>query len=71
VESGERERPAITIPEDEPAAEPSFAFVGWDDDGRDATKPVGYDEHGQPLYAPRGGRRADPLAVNRATASTS
>jgi hypothetical protein len=30
-----------------------FAF-GGDDDERDVTKPIAYDEHGNPLYAPRG-----------------
>jgi len=29
-------------------------FLDGDDDERDVTKPVGYDEHGNPLYAPRG-----------------
>jgi hypothetical protein len=36
-----------------------FAFAG-DGDERDVTKPIGYDEHGNPLYAPRG----DPASVN-------
>jgi len=34
-----------------------FAFVdtnGDDDDERDVSKPVGYDEHGNAVYAPRG-----------------
>jgi hypothetical protein len=30
-----------------------FVFFD-DDDERDVTKPIGYDEHGNPLYAPRG-----------------
>jgi hypothetical protein len=46
----------VRIPNDwQPAGRPlqPFAF-GGDDDEREVTKPVGYDEHGQPLYAPRG-----------------
>jgi len=30
------------------------ALLGRGDDGRDVSKPVGADEHGRPLYAPRG-----------------
>jgi hypothetical protein len=47
----------IMIPEEpvEPKPlEPLFAFVGDDKDERDTSKPVGYDDHGNPLYAPRG-----------------
>ncbi len=33
---------------------PAFSFGSLDRDGRDTLRPVGFDEHGQPLYAPRG-----------------
>jgi hypothetical protein len=32
---------------------PAFTF-GDDNSGRDTSKPIGFDEHGRPLYAPRG-----------------
>lgn len=53
--------PTIKIPDgwapDPDDDEPLFSFVGGDDDiSRDVSKPVAYDEHGRPLYAPRGFR---------------
>jgi hypothetical protein len=34
---------------------PMIAWAGGDDEAsRDVSKPVGFDEHGRPLYAPRG-----------------
>jgi hypothetical protein len=50
----------IVIPDaDEPAKkppprEPFVVFAGGDSDERDVSKPIAYDEHGNPLYAPRG-----------------
>jgi len=37
-----------------PAVVPMIAFTGSDRDERDVSKPIAYDEHGRPLYAPRG-----------------
>jgi hypothetical protein len=33
---------------------PVFIFDGLDRDRRDTSKPIAFDEHGNPLYAPRG-----------------
>lgn len=35
-------------------AGPMVAFIGGDRDERDVSRPIAYDEHGNPLYAPRG-----------------
>lgn len=52
------DRKTIEIPDDwEPGddePEPFVAFVGTYGGGRDPSTPIGYDEHGRPLYAPRG-----------------
>ena len=50
------ERKTIEIPDDwEPDAEPEpMVSYGSGGDGRDPSKPIAYDEHGRPLYAPRG-----------------
>jgi hypothetical protein len=55
-------KPTVEIPDDwqpEPQAAERypFAFVdqnGDDDDERDTSLPVGYDEHGNAIFAPRG-----------------
>jgi hypothetical protein len=47
----------ITIPDgpvERKPVEPFLAFAGGDSDERDVSLPVGYDEQGRPLYAPRG-----------------
>lgn len=56
-----REKTIVIPDDDEPAneqaasREPFVVFVGGDSDERDdVSKPIGYDEHGNPLYAPRG-----------------
>jgi hypothetical protein len=54
----EKRKKTIVIP-DEPGKGndrgPLLAWAGHGDhDGRDVTKPVGYDEQGRPLFAPRG-----------------
>jgi hypothetical protein len=33
---------------------PLIKYAGRGDEGRDVSKPIAYDEHGNPLYAPRG-----------------
>jgi hypothetical protein len=33
---------------------PWAVVVGGDDNPRDVSKPIAFDEHGRPLYAPRG-----------------
>jgi hypothetical protein len=43
-------------PDDERDQDPAWAFSGGDDDERDVLLPVGYDEHGNAIYAPRGYR---------------
>ena len=47
----------IEIPDDwgpdDERAQPAWSF-GGDDDDRDTSLPVAYDEHGNALYAPRG-----------------
>jgi hypothetical protein len=45
------EVPEVVEPNDQA---PVFSFGGLDRDGRDTAKPIALDEHGNPLYAPRG-----------------
>jgi hypothetical protein len=45
------EIPEVVEPRDQA---PVFIFGGLDRDRRDTSKPIALDEHGRPLYAPRG-----------------
>jgi len=45
------EVPEVVEPRDQ---RPVFSFDGLDRDRRDTAKPIAFDEHGNPLYAPRG-----------------
>ncbi len=50
--------PAGPVGPKQPAADEDGILwsFGGESDERDVSKPVGYDEHGRPLYAPRGFR---------------
>lgn len=53
----ERPRKTFEFPAEprDPADDvPVFSIGGADRDRRDTSKPIAYDENGQPLYAPRG-----------------
>jgi hypothetical protein len=53
----ERKKRAIVVPDKGERQDrgPLLAWAGHGDhDGRDVTKPLGYDADGNPLYAPRG-----------------
>ena len=53
----EKPRKTFEVPDatsEPPDDAPVFSISGGDRDGRDPSKPIAYDEHGQPLYAPRG-----------------
>jgi hypothetical protein len=54
----EPHKKTVVVPEgpveQEPPGAPLVAWLDPDDDGRDVSKPVCYDEHGRALYAPRG-----------------
>ena len=51
-------RKTFEVPDDGPKQPPDqppiFFFGELDRDGRDTSKPIAYDEHGNPIYAPRG-----------------